>query len=528
MTMIFSIALIAQDNTRFYENSELIKLLPREAYGFLAWHDNNPDVKYWLVEVDKQTFENGVFTGEKTIWKQEVWKSNYIHIKDEYWNNPTLANTYYINLIGFDGDNAEIIRTRFNSDHEVGDPFQKSEYPPTNIERGCGWVSIGPNWAWLIQQWRLNDAMAFYRLENTTFTTESGEVAGVYWEYIGYTIFDNMRYNINGDREFWEQWYNITSDDWGPYDSQYSPNSPFRKIPNDFFYRDRDGNAMSGNEVIRVQKHKGWWSDLDGTIQHDIMTGDLSQSNTCTFNTQGAIDYFIQHSNIEEYFDPEDIPFTQILCCASGEISGIDTEDEECSGPWIDVDYNQDGELNGFDFWHFFVYGCESSAPDALDGLSFMIIDNISNPMSPNIEITGDEFFDDNGEFTPPTFTIEKGLNRMEVIMKGGKSRYIVFESKETIVSEYLLSDLLAVNIFPVPVIGDEFKMNIQSGATLDFTYELFDFNGNLLHKIDYSVKQGHNEDHKVRSDKPIPRGLLLNRFTFKDGSTKSITTSKN
>ena len=74
---------------------------------------------------------------------------------------------------------------------------------------------------------------------------------------------------------------------------------------------------------------------------------------------------------------------------------------------------------------------------------------------------------------------------------------------------------------------GDEFIMNIQSGATLDFTFEMFDFQGELLHSTKYSVKQGHNEDHKVISQKPIPRGLLLNRFTFEDGSVLSITTTK-
>ena len=166
--------------------------------------------------------------------------------------------------------------------------------------------------------------------------------------------------------------------------------------------------------------------------------------------------------------------------------------------------------------------------PDVLSGLSFMIIENISDPMSPYIEISGDDLFDENGVFTPPSITVEKGLNKITVIEKGGKTNYLVFETLETFESDYVLSNFLSVNIFPVPLVEDDFKMNIQSGATMDFTYELFDFNGNLLHKINYSVKQGHNEDHKVRSDKPIPRGLLLNRFTFKDGSSLSITTTKN
>ena len=39
-----SIPLFAQEDLRFYENADLVKLLPREGNGYLAWHDDNPDV----------------------------------------------------------------------------------------------------------------------------------------------------------------------------------------------------------------------------------------------------------------------------------------------------------------------------------------------------------------------------------------------------------------------------------------------------------------------------------------------------
>jgi hypothetical protein len=42
-----------------------------------------------------------------------------------------------------------------------------------------------------------------------------------------------------------------------------------------------------------------------------------------------------------------------------------------------------------------------------------------------------------------------------------------------------------------------------------------------------YDIKQGHNEAHLVRTEKPIPRGLVLNRFSFSDGSSFSVTTTK-
>ena len=514
--LIFSMLLFAQEDSRFYENADLIKLLPREGNGYLAWHDNNPDVKYWVVEVDEQRFENWEFTGEKTVWRKEIWKSNYVYIPDGYWSNETKDYRYYTNLIGFGTDDIEVIRTRFGTDGKDANPFTKAECcPPRNIVLGCSWVCEGPDWAYRIQQWKEN-GMAVYVLEGAGFPTDAGNWVN-FFEYMS----TDQHTALKGDNDpFWRNWYSISFMDWGPHSSNY-PNSPFHKIPNDGSYKDKENAIIEGPDVIRVSKGKGWWKSPF------ISTDFIIENNECTQQIDGAVIFMNENSNIEELVDDGDLPF--MLFCGGGAATG-NIENEDCEMAWMGVDYDGDGDVDGFDLLDFILNDmCEGGSPDSdpWDNISFMLAESISNPGNPATELKGEDMFDENGVFTPPLIIIEEGLNRMSVILEGGINRKIVFESKETVQSSFALSNFLDVTIYPVPIVGDEFKINIQSGATLGFTYEMFDFQGELLHSTKYSVKQGHNEDHKVISQKPIPRGLILNRFTFKDGSVLSITTTK-
>ena len=542
--LIFSMLLFAQEDSRFYENADLIKLLPREGNGYLAWHDDNPDVKYWVVEVDEQRFENWEYAGEKTVWRKEVWKSNYVYIPDAYWNNETHGYMYYTNLIGFGPDNNEVIQTRFSVDGKASNPFTKQEVDPVYIEKGCAWTCNGPNWAWMIQQWKTSAGSSYYELRSASSTTEGGNSPIAYFEYMTVDNFIKMKNGEYGDRSFWNDWYGA----YGPGSWEWYPstNSPFHLIPNTGNYRDKIGHLISASdhdEVVRVFKGLGWWKRvfLGPADVVSFMTESISNpASQCIWDRNGMVDFFIVQSNILEYLDITDVQCDnasdgpdKVLCCYSGAVGGGAEESESCTTTWSWADWNNDNIVNGFDFFYYFVTECEDTGgglPDSVDSstsATYMTIENISNPTIPYTELTGNDYFDDNGVFNQPIFTINAGLNRMRVITKSGNEKYVVFEAKETLESYYALSNFLDVTIYPVPVVGDAFKMNIQAGATLNFTYEMFDFQGELLHSTKYSVKQGHNEVHKVISQKPIPRGLVLNRFTFEDGSVLSITTTK-
>jgi len=349
-----------------------------------------------------------------------------------------------------------------------------------------------------------------------------------FWEYMSIQQHSDLKVHIN--QEHYLHWYSITNLDWGPYHAINYPNSPFHKIPNDESYRDKHGAIIPGDYVIRVSKGKGWWKNpvVDGSLQ-EIITDPLTQVGTiCTYSMQGIVNLMNENTIIEELVDDGDL--TRMLYCPAGSIPSGDIENENCEMPWMGVDYDGDDDVDGYDLLDYILNDmCETGTPDSdpWDDISFMTIESISDPGNPMTELEGEDMFNEFGVFTPPPMIIEEGLNRMLVILKGGKSRYVVFESDRTTQSDYSLSNFLDVNIYPVPLQGDEFKINLQASATLDFTYELFDFKGNLVHRTKYDIKQGHNEAHLVRTEKPIPRGLVLNRFSFSDGSSFSVTTTK-
>ena len=77
--------------------------------------------------MDEQRFEDWDFTEEKTVWRKEIWKSNYVKIPAEYWKNESKDFRYYTHLIGYGSDDNEVIRTRFGTDGKSANPFLFSE-----------------------------------------------------------------------------------------------------------------------------------------------------------------------------------------------------------------------------------------------------------------------------------------------------------------------------------------------------------------------------------------------------------------
>lgn len=89
------------------------------------------------------------------------------------------------------------------------------------------------------------------------------------------------------------------------------------------------------------------------------------------------------------------------------------------------------------------------------------------------------------------------------------------------------LSTFVSATIFPVPIQNDySFDMNIEAEVNSKFKYQLIDFNGNVIYSQSFEVPKDHDEVHTIRTNQPIPKGVLINYFSFPDGSSFSITTT--
>ena len=98
-------------------------------------------------------------------------------------------------------------------------------------------------------------------------------------------------------------------------------------------------------------------------------------------------------------------------------------------------------------------------------------------------------------------------------------------ESKLT--SNWALSNDASLNAVPVPIIGNQFNLNIQSSAKLDITVDVQDLNGRTYFTNRLSLRDGHDVDHKIILHPSAPNGILVITARFSDGSTKTLLVSK-
>ncbi len=125
---------------------------------------------------------------------------------------------------------------------------------------------------------------------------------------------------------------------------------------------------------------------------------------------------------------------------------------------------------------------------------------------------------------------IKTGLYNLSYLTKNGEYKSFIVEAKTNCVLTSQIKDFVTVNIFPVPIIGNTFSINLETPADETFTYELWDNNGNKIHTqiISLTSTSGTPFTIKVATRTDIPVGVtLINRFIFSDGSVKTLNTIK-
>ncbi|WP_341905147.1 hypothetical protein [Fluviicola taffensis] len=126
--------------------------------------------------------------------------------------------------------------------------------------------------------------------------------------------------------------------------------------------------------------------------------------------------------------------------------------------------------------------------------------------------------------------TLKPGIYKLGMVLNNGDYFPLMFEVKETlpIVSE--LKDLMDVNFFPVPIKGNQYSMEVETGFSGKVIYQLFDSQGNKLYEETLDLQKTTGRDpYTIRVNVPtdIPTGLLFNKFICPDGSIFTETTIK-
>ena len=139
------------------------------------------------------------------------------------------------------------------------------------------------------------------------------------------------------------------------------------------------------------------------------------------------------------------------------------------------------------------------------------------------------DLFDEDGAFNPFSMNLDPGLYKLMLdhVDYGSFSPEAVFEIRTPQQFGVTMAQMFNHIIFPVPHYDDTYQINMQSASRMNVRYTVYDFNGNILHRANYRLDQGHDENHLIVTDNPMPNGLILHRFDFDDGSFVTTTTLK-
>lgn len=126
--------------------------------------------------------------------------------------------------------------------------------------------------------------------------------------------------------------------------------------------------------------------------------------------------------------------------------------------------------------------------------------------------------------------SIPAGLYNLSYMTKNAEYKSFIVEAKTNCVLTSQIKDFVSVSIFPVPIVGNTFNINIETPLDETFTYELWDDKGNKIHSQLITVTKTSGEPFtiKVSPRLDIPAGItLINRFIYSDGSIKTVNTIK-
>lgn len=129
--------------------------------------------------------------------------------------------------------------------------------------------------------------------------------------------------------------------------------------------------------------------------------------------------------------------------------------------------------------------------------------------------------------FRSLSFTLNPGVHVATLACNDGSIRSFYFATKSKVNNTVEMKDFIGVNIFPNPIPGDEYMINLSSQISTTINYEVLNLQGNTLYRDRFIVKENSDVTPKIFFPSNIPSGVLVHRFVLPDGSWKSVLTTK-
>ena len=130
---------------------------------------------------------------------------------------------------------------------------------------------------------------------------------------------------------------------------------------------------------------------------------------------------------------------------------------------------------------------------------------------------------------SPKKFEIDfdKGLYTVVLLDNSGVSIPFVAELEGKSISFSNLEDYLGVEIFPSPLTSPRVTTRLKSERNLSFDYIIQGNNGRIYYNRKINMEENEERDLEINTHSMGKNEIIIHKFVFSDGSSKSYTTIK-
>jgi hypothetical protein len=478
---------------------------PKNANGFVLL-ENDGSVKVWQVRIFKRSYSGNSYS-DQLVHRETISGMNSYFIPTKY-QEDELTHEYMYHIQGLNSSNQVVSDTGVQP--TIGDG--------TAMVLKKVWVCDGYNYAYKIRYYEGNGA-AYLSLDGPDYTYE-------FMRPEDWFCHPNSAMTVN---QLSVQ-HNLTPvvcswslNQWHPAVFKLE-NVDYTTEPG---YYDREGYLITTDELYAVQKTNWIWPSGSIFVDNLIAANDLASADI-NFIIQFLNDY----SNIA-VVDPEDPELYCQYYVANGDVE-YEGEDENTILDCImegaqelvtnpDFIFAQSGDA--LTMINITANCMESGGLSYLNGLEIVDVSDLKDPNTV-VSLGKDDFIGMNGEFQIPPFTIDKGTYCANIQFKSGKIARLFFSSNQRTVNQVTDAMLVDFVVAPVPIVGNQYTVHVNSSTNTFAIYEVLDNMGRGIYKSELKISQ---DDFKfpVEIVQGIPSGNVIHKFTFADGSVKTLNTIK-
>jgi hypothetical protein len=493
------------------QDVSLIRHNPQNTNGFIVLENNfQADVSYWSLIILQNTYEDFELVNQEELECFELMGKNFMKIPEEYMIMENLSMR---------------IIAHFPNQNEIEEDIEITPQAPggPQWERYKEFPCIGSTYAYNIVQYKHVTIDKSY-LTLTTAVEQTNPVV-YYYQYWPLSLINSINPSAYVNNAFtptnlyrFYEYYNIPpTQNLNNLITGGGIDVIIRNNPATNRFKTANGNTIYESQVFGVKKDKGPWAKnglsgncLTTTEIHTIQIADVME----------AIDYMNNYGSpvpcgmFPLSCDNPNRPSTSIGGSLNEEV-GEELEIELDTIVWYwDIFENVQSiaNLEIGEFW------------SPYSGISIHQISDNGNLIS-DIQIT--DLFDNEGNKIDIPLQLNPGLYNITITFDDGSFIRIVEEKENEAYNPDVMANHLSATFFPVPIMENDFNINLSATESMEMEYTLHNFNGDIIYQTTIVIEEGTVETINISPDSGIPNGYLVNVFHFSDDSQLSIITVK-